>query len=64
MNTNNTRPAVGRPALIESFPLTVVCAWRAVPTCLGTIVPGVLGGRVSHGICPACEAAMLAEVDR
>lgn len=51
---------LGRPAFIESFPITVVCAWKVSPACTPTIRDGS-SIRVSHGICPACRDHALAQ---
>ena len=48
-------------ATLVRQPPTVHCAWRASKACTPVISEGD-PVRVSHGICPACEALMLAEI--
>ena len=47
----------------EAFVLLVVCSWCDATICARPCEPA-LHGKTSHSICPMCEAAVIATIDR
>lgn len=60
-----TLPLVAEDRGEKLFPLVTVCAWKLSPDCQKEwvkMVPGQNVGKVSHGMCYACNALMRSQM--